>query len=362
MNVFVSKLLYDDAQPYIEAFTLQKDRLNIVTTEKHSMARILSIHCPDYVQFLSVLASDNTKRQQDNIGCESNVTLQRKSLACYPHARLLKNSFSIERSISNNLLNTPFQLSGKLGYYTFDTSILDIQQNDFDKAYDSVQIAVAAAEHVVESDDPALALCETVGHFADKSLTGGGALFNHAAIAAQYILDKIDDREFVAILDLDANHASGTQGIFYNVRNPVVVSIHTETSYPFWTGKKNEHGIGMGHGRTINKVVPDYSIGSMYYNALDKAIDTIKDLSCKYIVVSLGLNVLADNADGLLVLTADDMRKIGEKLANLLDDDIKIVIVTEGISNLETAPKALIEFLTPFIDYCYYDKCLGFSD
>jgi acetoin utilization deacetylase AcuC-like enzyme len=109
--------------------------------------------------------------------------------------------------------------------------------------------AVQAAEHAVNTGEPAFALVRPPGHHAEPDRAMGFCLLNNVAVAAAAMLDRGLSR--IAVLDFDVHHGNGTQDMFY--RDPRVLYISTH-QYPFYpgTGAASEIGEAEGRGYTAN--------------------------------------------------------------------------------------------------------------
>jgi acetoin utilization deacetylase AcuC-like enzyme len=82
----------------------------------------------------------------------------------------------------------------------------------------------------------------------------GFCLFNNVAVAAEHARQALGlDR--VMIVDFDVHHCNGTQHIFYDRADVLVMSCHR---YPFYpgTGALVELGEGEGTGYTVNLPLP----------------------------------------------------------------------------------------------------------
>jgi len=121
---------------------------------------------------------------------------------------------------------------------------------------ESVEIAalaagatVQAAEHALDSREPAFALVRPPGHHAERDRAMGFCLYNNIAVAAAHALSRSLER--VAIVDIDVHHGNGTQWIFYEEPRVLYLSTHQFPFYP-GTGAADETGRGRGMGFTVN--------------------------------------------------------------------------------------------------------------
>ena len=86
---------------------------------------------------------------------------------------------------------------------------------------ESVEIAdlaaggvVQAAEHALNSREPAFALVRPPGHHAERDRAMGFCLYNNVAVAAAAARARGVAR--VAIVDIDVHHGNGSQWMFYD--------------------------------------------------------------------------------------------------------------------------------------------------
>ncbi len=99
--------------------------------------------------------------------------------------------------------------------------------------------ALGAAEEAARGGT-AYALCRPPGHHAYASRAGGHCYLNNSALAAQRLLDRGAKR--VAVLDIDAHHGNGTQGVFWGRAEVLTVSVHADPGgyYPWFVGHAGE--------------------------------------------------------------------------------------------------------------------------
>jgi len=91
------------------------------------------------------------------------------------------------------------------------------------------------------------------GHHAEVDLAMAFCYFNNVAIAAKKLLkNKLAKK--ILIIDWDAHHCNGTQKIFYDSPDVLVISVHRYDNGKFFpgTGSKEEVGIDYGSGFNVN--------------------------------------------------------------------------------------------------------------
>src|ERR1041385_4558360 len=138
------------------------------------------------------------------------------------------------------------------------------------------------------------------GHHAERDRAMGFCLFNHVAVAADYLLhaygpdtgatimqrmmsaatqgSKVrvtasSSIDRVAIVDFDFHHGNGTQHSFEDRADVLFISIQQDprTLYP-GTGFATETGRGKGSGHTLNVPMPPGSRDSDYERAFEEKI------------------------------------------------------------------------------------------
>lgn len=103
--------------------------------------------------------------------------------------------------------------------------------------------------------DQGFALVRPPGHHASTGRGMGFCILNNIAVTAEYLRNTYGLSR-ILIVDFDAHHANGTQDIFYDTNEVMVLSVHQQGIFPF-SGKVEETGVDKGLGYTIN--VPVYS-------------------------------------------------------------------------------------------------------
>ena len=76
------------------------------------------------------------------------------------------------------------------------------------------------------------------------------------------------------MLDIDYHHGNGQQEIFYTRSDVLTVSIHGHPSfaYPYFSGFRDETGIGPGAGYNLNLPLPEHITPEQHRNAVAEAL------------------------------------------------------------------------------------------
>jgi acetoin utilization deacetylase AcuC-like enzyme len=236
----------------------------------------------------------------------------------------------------------PKSLLGRGGYYLMDLSAC-IVAGTHEAALAAANCALSAAEAATNGERSAFGLCRPPGHHAGKDYAGGYCFINNAAVAAHWL----SQRGQVAVLDIDYHCGNGTQDIFYNRDDVLTISIHADPDfeYPSYFGYANERGRGRGFGFHHNLPLPKGTDDDSYLAALDRALELIRGYKPKYLVVSAGMDIYADDPLGAIKVTADGIREIGERIASLA---LPTVIVMEGGYNNDALGANVTAFLGEF--------------
>lgn len=281
------------------------------TEPKHfAQDHILAVHDGDFVRYLKAVCQRlETKRP------------------VYPYV------FPIRRPERR-----PHDLAVRAGYYCIDT-FTPLDRNAYDAAKSAVDVALTAAEHVLNGRTPAYALCRPPGHHAERKSFGGFCYFNNAAIAAEYLSRHGN----VSVLDIDFHHGNGTQDIFYHRNDVLTISIHGHPNfaYPYFSGFADEIGAGPGEGFNHNYCLQENAGPETYLLTLEKALSHIRRFRPMFFVVSLGFDIMRGDPTGSFGLLPEAMKKIGTALASM---NLPTLIVQEGgysLKNLKAGSASL---------------------
>ena len=220
----------------------------------------------------------------------------------------------------------PDSIDGKLGFYSFDAGA-GFQPGTWAAVRSSYETALTAATLVEGGERGAFALCRPPGHHAGSRFAGGYCYINNAAVAAQWFRDRGAAR--AAVLDVDYHHGNGTQEIFYERGDVLVVNIHGDpmTEYPFYLGHGDETGVGPGEGCNLNLPLPFGTAWAAWSEALEAGCRKVASFRPDALVVSLGVDTFERDPISHFKLTIEDYPKIGARIAAL---GLPTLFVMEG--------------------------------
>ncbi len=218
------------------------------------------------------------------------------------------------RGLRSNI--EPEHIDGKLGFYAMDAGV-PITAGTWAAVRGSANLALSGIDAMADGASSAFALCRPPGHHAAADLMGGYCYLNNAAIAAQSALDKGAKR--VAVLDVDYHHGNGTQSIFYDRADVMVVSLHGDPrhSYPYFLGHRDERGSGAGEGFNHNYPLPHGTAWAQYAPALDDALAQLTGFAPEVLVVSLGVDTFKDDPISAFRLENQEYLQMGARIARL---------------------------------------------
>ena len=278
------------------------------------------IHDPGYLGFLDLIYS-------------------RWVEAGRPAAGVIPDTFALHPQATR-----PEDLLAQPGYYCFDAQT-PIAAGTRDAAFTSVGCALTAARQLLRGERSVYALCRPPGHHASRSAYGGYCFLNNAAAAAA-LLARVSG-ESLAILDIDYHHGNGTQAIFYESEVVATSSLHADPNraYPFFWGYPEETGAGPGAGCNRNFPLTAGTGDKRYCDELRRALDYLNRFSPSRIVVSLGVDISAEDPLGDFEVTLDGFAAVGKTLA---DFGKPVLFVQEGGYDIATMGEAVRVLLNSF--------------
>jgi len=221
---------------------------------------------------------------------------------------------------------TPDHIDALLGFYSFDAGA-GLVAGSWAAIKSSCDVALTGAELVKAGERAAFALCRPPGHHAGRAFMGGYCYINNAAVAAQWFRDQGAGK--VAILDVDYHHGNGTQEIFYQRGDVLVVNVHGDpmAEYPFYLGHADEKGAGEGEGFNRNYPLPAGTGWDQWSAALEDGCSKVAAYAPDVVVVSLGVDTFEKDPISQFKLVSHDYPKIGRRIAKLA---LPTLFVMEG--------------------------------
>jgi acetoin utilization deacetylase AcuC-like enzyme len=232
----------------------------------------------------------------------------------------------------------------RLGAFCFDTAT-PIVAGTAAAARVAVDIALTAAERVVDGEPLAYALCRPPGHHAARGMFGGYCFYNNAAIVAEW-LRRGGGAERVAILDVDYHHGNGTQQIFWERGDVLYVSLHADPAgaYPYFSGYADEAGAGDGAHLTRNFPLPPGTALDGYASALATGLDLIAGFAPDApLVLSLGFDTFERDPIGDLALRTPDYAEIARMIRAL---GMPVIALQEGGYAIDAIGANAVAFLS----------------
>jgi acetoin utilization deacetylase AcuC-like enzyme len=210
---------------------------------------------------------------------------------------------------------------------------------------------VQLAEAIVNGDvRRGIALVRPPGHHAEAGRGMGFCVLNNAAVTATWLQAHYGFTR-ILIFDFDVHHGNGTQEIFYERGDVLVVSFHQKDLFPF-SGRADEVGEGRGRGFTLNvPVFPRYGDGEYTYLAGTVLRAVAEQYLPQIILVSAGFDGHQNDPISKTELSSNWFGTITTFLRRLADEvcDGRLLMLLEGGYNalaLEDATLAVLDSLT----------------
>jgi acetoin utilization deacetylase AcuC-like enzyme len=289
----------------------------LTSATAHELEAIHAVHDPALVEFLA------------NVWAEWEAG---GYLTTHERPRVVPYLFPTPGLLAGLPVSSPAALHGRIGRFCYDTMTL-IGPGTWEAARAAADSALTAAELVGADTRAAYALCRPPGHHVGPSAYGGSCYLNNAAIAAQAL--RASGAVGVAVLDLDAHHANGTQAIFYDRSDVYVGSVHVDPGagwFPHYVGYASERGEGDGHGANRNVPLAPGTGDADWLAAVGVLCEDVRARGADAIVVSLGLDAAATDPESPLSVSVDAYRQAGEQVGSLAP----VVVVQEGGYDLST--------------------------
>ncbi len=154
------------------------------------------------------------------------------------------------------------------------------------------------------------------GHHAEAERAMGFCLFDSIAVAAALAVAELGAAR-VLILDWDVHHGNGTEAIFGERDDVLLITIQQEGIWP-GTGLPEDIGSGAGAGFTINLPVPAGSGRDVFLSLLDRVVAPVAgEYGPDLILISAGYDSHRDDPLGGLGLTSEDFGQMSVEVREL---------------------------------------------
>ena len=300
----------------------------IVQAEAHRDEPLLRVHDGGLVRFLrSATSMWSAAGYPDDPGQERVVPY------IFPHRAFVESTPALPSS--------PAALAG---YYAFDT-MTPVGPGTWDAARAAVDVALTAADLVLESAPLAYACTRPPGHHVTRAAYGGSCYLNNAGVTAQYLRDRGADR--VALVDIDAHHGNGAQSIFWQRSDVFTASVHVDPAagwFPHFLGFADERGGGAGADANVNVPLAPRSGDEDWVAAVESVAACVR---ADALVVALGVDAAEGDSESPLRVSADGFRRAGRALGGL---GLPTVVVQEGGYDLASLGPLVLAALEGFED------------
>jgi acetoin utilization deacetylase AcuC-like enzyme len=236
--------------------------------------------------------------------------------------------------------------------YSYDRDTY-LMEDSFATAQLAAGGCLEIADAVMGGDlDYGFALIRPPGHHAEPGRGMGFCILNNIGITAKYLQKKYQMNR-ILIVDFDVHHGNGTQEVFYDSNEVLVVSLHQKGLFPF-TGTPQEVGRDKGAGYTINvPVFPQFG-DCEYTFLLGRLLQSIvEQYMPQIILVSAGFDGHKDDTISATLLSTQWYGIVTTMLRQYAREscDNRLIYILEGGYNpvsLEGAVLATLEsFLAP---------------
>jgi acetoin utilization deacetylase AcuC-like enzyme len=197
--------------------------------------------------------------------------------------------------------------------------------------------------------DYGFALIRPPGHHAEPGRGMGFCILNNIGITAKYLQDRYQMNR-ILIVDFDVHHGNGTQEIFYDTGEVLVISLHQRGLFPF-TGAPGEAGKDKGAGYSINiPVFPQFG-DCEYTYLLGRLLQSIvEQYMPQIILVSAGFDGHKDDTISATLLSTQWYGTVATMLRQYAQEscDNRLFFILEGGYNpisLEGSVLATIDSL-----------------
>jgi acetoin utilization deacetylase AcuC-like enzyme len=164
--------------------------------------------------------------------------------------------------------------------------------------------AVCAAVDAVMAGEGDNAFCAVrpPGHHAEPDVAMGFCLFSNVAVGALHA--RVQHKcHRIAVVDFDVHHGNGTQAVFWNDPDLLLISSHQVPLYP-GTGLAGERGVA---NNIMNLPLPPMGGSAEFREQMNKvALPRLAAFDPDFIFISAGFDAHEDDPLASLCLTDED--------------------------------------------------------
>lgn len=244
-----------------------------------------------------------------------------------------------------------------------DVSDTNIGADSFAVARLAVGGVIAAADAIMTGRvDNAFCAVRPPGHHAEKDRAMGFCLLNNIAIAAEHLIRKYGLKR-IAIVDFDVHHGNGTQHIFENRSNVMVISLHEHPAgqYP-GTGFSWEKGTGDGLGYTLNITFdPGEGDDALYSRVKKYVLPALAQYQPQIILLSAGFDASEFDPLGHLKWSAEGFFWLSRQLKTAACNFSggKLLSILEGGYHLPSLAEAVALHVGTLLDTAGEDPLMS---
>jgi acetoin utilization deacetylase AcuC-like enzyme len=202
----------------------------------------------------------------------------------------------------------------------------------------SAGAAIAATDAVVSGVARNAFCCiRPPGHHAGRDFGMGFCFFNNIAVAARRALD-VHGFERVAVVDFDVHHGNGTQDIFANDPQVLMVGIFQHPFYPY-------NGVENTAPNMVNVPLKAGSGGEQLRAAFtDRCLPALEAFRPQMIFISAGFDAHREDDMGNLRMVENDYAWITQRIIEVADRfaEGRIVSCLEGGYNLSALGRSVV--------------------
>ena len=178
------------------------------------------------------------------------------------------------------------------------------------------------------------------GHHACRARPMGFCIFNNVAVAARHAVEA-HGLQRVAIVDFDVHHGNGTEDIFEDDENVLMVSTFQHPFYPY-------SGTEMPASNMVNVPLPAGASSKQLQEAVAKHwLPALNDFKPELVIFSAGFDAHIEDDMAMLQFRDADYRWVTEQVKAVADKHSKgrIVSMLEGGYSLPALGRSVVQHL-----------------